>query len=266
MGFLNADDVLITGYLWQNISGLGTWKDGPYFIFSDSKGAIIEKVYVNKDKGIISWRFQTTLHPQLDYSKYPFDREDVWIGILSNNSAGNVLVPKIDVYSSLISENLPDLGRSFVLDGWEPQKTFFSYRVNFDNTNIGLGNFGNSNTPEFHFNVDFKRDFKPPFNSDLLPVIVVVLLFAILMTIANGKNKIHLGFSSHGVFSYCTSILFTLIIAHSSRRARIPIGGIIYLEYFYFVMYIVILVISLNSIAFASNRSIPSLMQKTTCT
>jgi hypothetical protein len=258
MEFLNANDVLITGYIWQNISGLEAWKDVPDFSFPDSKETIIEKAYVNKNKGIIGWRFKTTLHQQLDYSKYPFDREDVWIGILSNDSAENVLVPDFDSYSSLIPESLPGFGSSFVLDGWKPQKTFISYRFNSNNTNIGLGNFANSNTPEFHFNVDFKRDFKSPFNSDLLPVIVVVvLLFAILMIITKGENKIHFGFSSHGVLGYCTSILFTLIIAHSSLRARIPINEIIYLEYFYFVMYIVILVISLNSIAFASNRSIP---------
>ena len=258
MGFLNADDVLITGYIWQNISSLGTWKDVPDFYFPDSKETIIEKVYVNRDKGVIGWRFKTTLHQQFDYSKYPFDREDVWLGLLSNNSAENVLIPDFDSYNSLIPESLPGLGPSFKLDGWEPQKTFFSYRVNSNNTNIGLGNFANSNIPEFHFNVDVERDFKSPFDSDLLPVIVViVLLFAILMIITKGENKIHFGFSSHGVLGYCTTILFTLIIAHSSLRTRLPINGIIYLEYFYFVMYIAILFISINSIAFASNRSIP---------
>ena len=256
MEFLNANDVLITGYIWQNISGLGVWKDVPDFIFPDSKETIIEKVYVNKNTGFIGWRFKTTLHQQLDYSKYPFDREDIWIRVLSNNSAENVLVPDFNSYNSLIPESLPGLGRSFVLDGWEPQKTFFSYRVNSNNTNIGLGNFANSNAPEFHFNVDVKRNLKSTFNSNLLPIaVVLILLFAILTMITKGENKTHFGFSSHGVLGYCTSILFTLIIAHSSLRTRIPINGIIYLEYFYFVMYIVILVISLNSIAFASNRS-----------
>ncbi len=256
--FLNANDVLITGYIWQNISGLGAWKDVPDFSFPDSKETIIEKVYVNKDNGVIGWRFKTTLHQQLDYSKYPFDREDIWIRVLSNNSAGNVLVPDFDSYESLIPEKLPGLGRSFVLDGWETQKTFFSYRVNSSNTNVGLGNFANSSAPEFHFNVDVKRSVKLPFNLDLLLLMVVfVLLFAILTMITKGESKTHFGFSSHGVLGYCTSILFTLIIAHSSLRARIPIGGIIYLEYFYFIMYIAILVVALNSIAFASHRSIP---------
>ncbi len=257
MEFLNANDVLITGYVWQNISGLVALKDVPDFSFPDAKETLIEKAYVNKDSDVIGWRFKTTLHQQLDYSKYPFDREDIWIRVLSNNSTGNVLVPDFDSYNSLIPESLPGLGRSFVLDGWDPQKTFFSYRVNSNNTNIGLGNFANSNAPEFHFNVDVKRNLEATFNSNLLLIaVVLILLFSILTMITKGESKTHFGFSSHGVLGYCTSILFTLIIAHSSLRTRIPIGGIMYLEYFYFVMYIAILVISLNSIAFASHKSI----------
>jgi hypothetical protein len=258
MEFLNANDVLIAGYIWQNISGLGVWKELPDFSLPDSKETAIEKVYVSKDTGIIGWRFKTTLHQQFDYSRYPFDREGVRIRVLNNNSASNVLVPDFDSYDTLVPENLPGLRRPFELDGWKPQKTFFSYRINSNNTNFGLGKFTNSNAPELYFNVDIKRDLKSPSHSDLLLIIVVlILLFAVLTIITKGESKTHFGFSSHGVLGYCTSILFTLIIAHSSLRARIPIGGIIYLEYFYFVMYIAILVVSLNSIVFASNRSIP---------
>jgi len=258
MEFLNANDVLITGSIWQNISSLGAWKEFPDFRFPDSKETTIEKIYINKDKGVTGWRFKTNLHQQFDYSKYPFDREDAWIRVLSNNSVLNVLVPDFDSYDTLVPENLPGLRRPFALDGWKPQKTFFSYRINSNNTNIGLGKFTNSNAPELYFNVDIKRDLKSPSHSDLLLIIVVlILLFAVLTIITKGESKTHFGFSSHGVLGYCTSILFTLIIAQSSLRARIPIGGIIYLEYFYFIMYIAILVVSLNSIVFASNRSIP---------
>jgi hypothetical protein len=74
MELLNANDVLITGYIWQNISGLEAWKDVPDFSFPDSKETIIEKAYVNQESDVIGWRFKTTLHQQLDCSKYLFDR------------------------------------------------------------------------------------------------------------------------------------------------------------------------------------------------
>lgn len=256
--FLNAYDVVITGYIWQNISVSGADKDFPDFSFPDSKETTIEKAYVNEENDVIGWRFKTTLPQQFDYSRYPFVREDVSIRVLSNNSAGGLLIPDFASYHSLIPETLPGLGSSFMLEGWKPQKTFFSYRVNSYNTNFGAGNFANSSVSEFHFNVDVKRDLKASFASELLLImVVVILLYSVLTITTKGENRSHFGFSSHGVLGYCTSILFTLIISHSSLRSRIPIGGIIYLEYFYFVMYLAILVVSLNAIAFASNRSVP---------
>ncbi len=190
MEFLNANDILITGYIWQNISGLGVWKELPDFSFPDSKETTIEKVYVNKNTGFIGWRFKTTLHQQFDYSKYPFDIEDAWIRVLSNNSAENVLVPDFNSYNSLIPESLPGLRRPFLLGGWNPQKTFFSYRINSNNINIGLEKL-NSNTPEFHFNIDIKRISEFPSDSDLLTItVVIVLLFAILTIITKGEAKL----------------------------------------------------------------------------
>ena len=126
---------------------------------------------MNEDKSVLGWRFKTTLRQQFDYSRYPFDREDVWIRLKSNDST-SVLVPDFDSYNSLIPETFPGMDRSFLLEGWEPQKTFFSYRLNSYSTNFGVGNFANSNVPELYFNVDVKRDFKGPFDSDLLPVMV----------------------------------------------------------------------------------------------
>ena len=256
--FLTANDVLITGYVWQNVSGPDAKKSSPGFSFPDSKETTIEKAYANSDNGIVGWHFKTTLRQKFEYSRYPFDREDLWIRLWSSNSTESVIVPNFDSYKSLIPENLPGLEPSILLGGWKPQKTFFSYRVNPYTTNFGLGNFSNSNVPEFYFNVDFKRDFKTPFESDLLPVIVVViLLFAILTIITKTESITHFGFSSHGVLTYCTSLFFTLILAHSSLRNKIPIDSTIYLEYFYFIVYLAILAVSLNSIAFASNRHFP---------
>ena len=105
---------------------------------------------------------------------------------------------------------------------------------------------------------NIKRDFKSLFAGDLLPVMVeVVLLFAILTIITKGKIKLIL--DSVHMESWATAPQFFLLFirAHSSLRTRISISEIIYLEYFYFVMYIAILVVGLNSIAFASNRHIP---------
>ena len=256
--FLTANDVAITGYIWQKISGPDAKKDYLGFSFPDAKKTKIEKVYVNNDIGVVRWHFQATMRQKFEYSRYPFDREDLWIRLWSNSSTESILIPDFDSYKSLIPETLPGIEPCILLGGWKPQKTFFSYRVKSYATDFGAGNFSNSKVPELYFNVDFKRDFRTPFESDLLPVIVViVLLFSVLTLITKGESRQHFGFSSHNVLTYCTTLFFTLILAHSSLRNKIPIDSTIYLEYFYFIMYLAILVVSLNSIAFASNLSIP---------
>jgi hypothetical protein len=255
---LDANDVVITGYIWQNISTLGAAIDSPNFIFPDSKETTIEKAYEDKEKGTRGWHFKATLLQRFDYSRYPFAREKVSIRVLSNNPQGNLLIPYFESYNSLIPETLPGLGHSFTLDGWSLEKSFFSYRINSYNTDLGIRNFAKSNVCEFCFNVDIRRNIKASFVSDLLLIMVaVVLLFGILLITTKDENKKHFGFSSHGVLAYCTTLLFTLIIAHTSLRSRISIGSIIYLEYFYMIMYLAIMIVSLNSIAFASNREVP---------
>ena len=302
--FSTANDVTMTGYIWQNISELGAQKASshisftvsnatateeanvdenstakgtstiedfsqdtsglvaenvsPSFSFPEAKETTIEKAYVDEDKGIVGWRFKTTLRQQFNYSRYPFDEEDVWIKFWNNASEGSVLVPDFDSYDSLVPENLPGLESSLVLEGWKPQKTFFSYRVNSYNTNFGVKDFKHTNVPELYFNIGIKRDFKSPFVSDFLPIMVVAaLLFVVLAITTKEEKKNQFGFNSSGVLAYCASLFFVLIISHASLRTKIPTDSIIYLEYFYLILYLAILAVSLNSIAFASHVNIP---------
>lgn len=256
--FSDANDVIITGFIWQNTSALRSEEDFPDFIFPDSKETTIEKTYVSKNEDIKVWHFRTTLRQEFDYSRYPFAREEVSIRVLSNDPAENIFIPDFESYKSLIPETLPGLGHSFVLDGWKLEKSYFSYKITSYNTDFGMRDFAHSNVCELHFNVDIKRNIRASFVSDLLLItIAMVLLFGILSITTKDEGKKHFGFSSHGVLAYCTTLLFTLILAHTSLRSRISIGNIIYLEYFYWIMYLSIVVVSLNSIAFASNRNVP---------
>ena len=62
------------------------------------------------------------------------------------------------------------------------------------------------------------------------------------------------GFSTSAVLAYCAALFFVLIVSHVHLRESVAAHGIIYLEYFYFVMYVAILTVSANSILFASDK------------
>lgn len=91
------------------------------------------------------------------------------------------------------------------------------------NTNFGVGGFTHSKVPELYFNLGVKRDFKSPFTSDVLPVIVVaILLFAVLMITTKDEKKDQCGFSSSDVLGYCSALFFALILVYTSLRDKFP--------------------------------------------
>lgn len=253
--FNSANKVTVTGYLWQKLPDNISEEFTPGIIFPEAETMGIEEAY--RDDDVIGWYFDAVLRQPFDYSKYPFDREDVWIRMWSADFHQNtILIPDLGSYDVIQPSMKPGLEHDFVLEGWDIQKSYFSYRKNSYNTDFGITSYERQNDfPELYFNVGVKRDFMSSFMSDLIALIVVgLLLFAVLMISTEHEQRIDLyGFSSSTVLGYCAALFFVLIVSHVSLREKLAASGIIYLEYFYFVMYFAILVVSVNSILLVSD-------------
>ncbi len=250
--FTSANNVIVTGYIWQDYSDVKIDEFSPGFIFPEAESVDIEEIY--KENDTIGWYFRAVLRQSFDYSRYPFDREDVWIRLWHKDFYQNIiLIPDLNSYDSLYPESKPGLEKNFVLEGWSIQNTFFSYRSNSYNANFGVGDY-QQEFPELYYNVGLKRDIIGSIISNLIPLIVVsFLLFAVLMISTTDDRNIRLyGFSSAIVLSYCAALFFVLIVSHISLREKLAATGVIYLEYFYFVIYFVLLCVSINSVLLAS--------------
>lgn len=255
MEFSSAYDVTITGYIWQkNISG--DTKINPGFILPDATGIEIREIYDNLE--VTVWNFRASIRQSFDYSKYPFDHEDVWVRLWHSDLNQNIiLTPDLDSYNVMQPKLKPGLENDIVLEEWDIKNSYFSFRRNKYNTNFGINDRLSKNFPELYFNIGMNRDFISAFVSDLIPIVVVaILLFAVLMISTMNQDKITVyGFSSSTVLGYCAALFFVLIISHVSLRTLLASEGIIYLEYFYFVMYFILLAVSVNSIQIASSRT-----------
>lgn len=250
--FTSANNVIVTGYIWQDYSDTMIDEISPGFIFPEAESVDIEEAYRENDT--IGWYFRAVLRQSFDYSKYPFDREDVWIRLWHKDFHQNIiLTPDLDSYDSLYPESKPGLEKNFVLEGWSIQNTFFSYRGNSYNANFGVEDY-QQEFPELYYNVGLRRDFVSSIISDLIPLIVVsFLLFAVLIISTRNDKKVRLyGFSSAIVLTYCAALFFVLIVSHASLRDKLAATGVIYFEYFYFVMYFALLGVSINAIILAS--------------
>lgn len=256
--FTSANNVVLTGYVWQRCLSIDCVPNNlPGVIFPEAESDSITDAFTSdKVKG---WYFETTLRQQFSYLHYPFDREDVWIRLWPNDfrhfQGRVILVPDFMGYQIQSAEFRPGLENDFVMEGWEFINSYFSYRQNSYNVNFGLETMGNVNkTMELYFNIGMERNFVSPFVSDMIPIIVVsFLVFSVLMiTTRDAINNQLFGFSASSVLGYCAALFFVVIIAHVNLRRTLAAQGIIYLEYFYFLMYLAILVTSTNALLFSS--------------
>ncbi len=261
--FVSASNVSLTGYVWQRYLREEDVPTEPQVIFAEAISADIEPAYteIQGEEIVQGWYFETELRERFDYAYYPFDRQSVWVRIWPKSFTGNVvLVPDFASYDSLNPRSLPGLEDNFPLFGWEPERSYFDIRINRYNSNFGQSDYLSRGTvPELYFNIDVRRSFLNPFVSHLFPLTVVLLmLFALIVTMSKSKEHFELlGFSVSSVVQSCTALFFVILIAHVQLREELSSNSIVYLEFFYFVSYIVLLMVTINSILFSANMDLP---------
>ncbi len=255
--FSSANNVLITGYVWQRYQQ-GIHDDlSQGVVFPEAESVEMEENYrrLEGDEEVVGWYFRTTLRETFDYSHYPLDKQSVWIRMWHADFDRNVvLVPDLNAYDHLSPASLPGVERDFVLPGWSLIRSYFEFRENSYNSNFGIDNYiGKNNFPELYFNVDLQRNFIDPFISSLAPVLVVLLmLFAIVITISkeDPERVSLLGFDASTILGSCSALFFVVLIAHIDMRSNLGAASLIFMEDFYFLTYLSILIVSVNSILF----------------
>ena len=163
-----------------------------------------------------------------------------------------LLTPDLVSYSTTDPAALPGLDQdNIVLPGWDFEESFFSLRVTDYNTDFGIPSRGKlQKFPDLYFNISLSRRILEPFVSRLIPLaLVALLLFAVLIIVTASAERFGVeGFSASSVLAYCAALLFVVVILQISLRTDLTAQGLLYMEYFYFVIYGAILSVSLNSI------------------
>jgi len=250
--FSSGNNVILTGYVWQKHINETSVTMG--FILPEAESSDISLSFSNDNISI--WYFSAALRQPFDYSLYPFNKENVWIRFWPNDLQHNViLVPDFEGYSTIIPHELPGIEKNFIIEGWSVKESYYSYRINEYNTNLGLKSSRYSEFPELYFNVEIEPNAISVFMSDAIPLIIIVLLlFAVLMITTVKEKKVGIfGFGSLPVLAFCGSLFFVLMISHISLRDHLSLNEFIYFEFFYFELYFAILVLSVNSILLASS-------------
>ncbi|MBN4055333.1 hypothetical protein JYU12_01165 [bacterium AH-315-K03] len=201
----------------------------------------------------VGWYFDILLRERFDYKHYPFDVENVWLRMWHKDIGQHVvLTPDLSAYPGFNPTALPGLESDFVLPGWQLVSSFFDYKAHSYHTNFGLQTLENKNNfPELHFNIILKRQFLGAFIGNLMPLLVMlVVLFALVLSTSKTKQIKYLGFSFSNVLASSSGLLFGVLIGHTQLRASLKASGLVYMESFYLIMYMMLLLVILNAYLF----------------
>ena len=263
--FVGASDVHLSGYIWQH------YEDGLHdhvkpapdevgFVMPESVdaagGGVREAYRIRQGNAeVIGWYFEQTVRQLFDYTEYPFDHKTVWVRLWPKDFSENiVLVPDLGSYEATGPEDVFGIEELIVLGTYERENTFFDFKPADYDTNFGIKSYaGQQSFPELHYNVVIKRKFKNAFIVNMIPLFVVmVLLFGAVMMVTKRDSvaKRH-GASTSSVIGTCSVLFFVVLLAHVQLREGFAGSPVVYLEYFYFMMYFLLLCVAINTYLFA---------------
>ncbi len=264
--FNSSSDVNLTGYVWQKYPQNFEYQKGVIFPEEiHSNDTILRREYADtvvhdgETYDLIGWYFDVTVRQSFDYRRYPLDFLTIWLRIWPadfENDTRILLVPDFASYRDSTANSF-GLDADIVQGEWDITESFFSYqRIPYDTTFGYPARAEGDLYQEFFFNLGADRKFINAFVINLVPLLVVaVLLFAAVMTISNDKEQAGLfGSSTSGVIGTCSALFFVVLLSHIQVRSMFAGSGLVYIEYFYLVMYGMVLATALNAYLFSLKR------------
>ena len=130
--FKGSYNVQLSGYVWQRYANDLPKDLDEGFVMPEAQYARFFKVYQAQqgNEELIGWSFFATLREQFDYEEYPLDRQQIWIELWHSDFEQNVyLAPDLEGYTAINPAALPALDKDLVLEDWDFQESYFSYRA-----------------------------------------------------------------------------------------------------------------------------------------
>ena len=261
--FDDSNSVTLSGYVWQRYKGGIPKGITPGVAFPEASNSYaLDEIYREADVNgfaVVGWHFEIQTRQKFDYSIYPLDRQSVWLRMwhADFDSSGALLVPDLDGYPPWIDKDFIGVDQETVFDEWEPNYTFFAYHKLAYSSSFGYGTFAKSSgRPELYFNMGFKRGIFGAFIGNLIPMLFVsMIMFALLFPGSIHPDRAEdTGFSTMGVMAFTVTMLLVVVVQHSSIRGAVGGGALSYLDYLMFVLYAIILLVTLNAILVRSQR------------
>lgn len=244
-----GDLVTVQGLIWQryNTRLHENMVRGLKFPNAISSTMTEEYRIFEGDEELIGWRFKADFAGHFKYLTYPLDKQTISMRLIHKDFNDNVvLIPDFKSWDLSRIQQRMGLSRAIDLVGWDIEYTYFSYQITNHDNNFGIEKYvRQKDFPEMDFTVELRRSIVNPLVSALLPIIVVLFLVFSMSLVA--MPRLDKATAMGTLVRISSSILFSTVVAHQRFRASLPEKAEInYMEYFYFLTYAFILIITIN--------------------
>ena len=255
--------VQVAGYIWQRYADdlPGDLEKG--VMLPEAEASTFHEAYRTHqgNEELIGWLFRATLREQFSYDTYPLDRQELWLRLWHVAFERNAyLKPDLAAFPSSDPTTLPGLDHNLVLEHWQVQQSYFSYRLNRYSTNFGIeGYVASEPQPELYFNVALRRSLLRPLIARLLaPFVILTQLFVLVMVIGSDGKRLELFDVKPGAVIFtCAAFFFGVLLAQNALREEVQSFGLVYLESVHIITYVVILAVALNSVLLVARPNAP---------
>ena len=200
---------------------------------------------------LVGWDVRVTLRLNLKYADYPFDKRHINIEFQPlNNNDYLIFTPDLSSYSYTNPSKKSGLNPKIKVSGSEVLESYFNYSTESYDTDFGYGQKGLfEEVPILHFNIHIRRLLLNAFITYLIPIFVTLaIVFLLLLSCTKTAER-------QGVVESMAAFFFVLIFSHIDLRKEIVTADLIYMEYFYFISYLVLVLTTFNLITYTKDKS-----------
>ncbi|MBF6127445.1 hypothetical protein [Nocardia brasiliensis] len=248
--FVNAHNVKVVGHIWQHVPSdfPAEIEIGVQLLEAEdphSPKKVFE--YPLGDWRVVVWSFSTVIRQQFHYQDYPLDHQDIWLRMRPVDMIHPVqLVPSFESFPPWDPHALNGLDPGLVFGDWEPEYTVWS--LNHQAYSM-LTHPGLANTDELYFNVGVTRGLLGPLLGRIVPVLLLaVLMFLSLFVITTDPDRRPIsGFTAFAIITFSVSTVLVVAVNDNAARTEVGSAGISYIEYWYFTLYVMTLLVALNA-------------------
>lgn len=245
----------INGLVWQKYDRKEHPDLEPHILFLNAVEQYLEQ-NSSTFKGTqetIGWSFKAKFQTQFSYLKYPFDEQEIALTLgYKEYESHIILTPDFEAYLSSDSPK-SEIDPKIHSNQWQIKETYAFYELTDFPTDFGIEDYpGQKGFPNLNYGIRIRRHFVYPLTASALPIIII--LFVVFSILLFTGLTIHRSSLATEIIKLTSSIFFATAIAHQTFQRSLQSPVITYFEYFYFLIYGIILFTAINGMLYAYER------------